>query len=232
MEESVQNVVHTEVLREGESGLSECIGFGPRGLRQREMSGHLFLGGFPCCDVLGRSDESANLALRVPDWETVNPHPADRMVGSDDSELLIELSGMGCLFKSSQNADTIFGVKEFLIRRGVFAERVTRAAGDRLKRLVDVDDFFCVRIEHPEDLLDVCGHLLESFFAFAECGFGLFSAGDVSQYGYVSTGQVVCFGGVFDEDCGAVLFGEFCLTVFVLSVEEALPGLVEIPPPA
>ena len=71
----------------------------------------------------------------------------------------------------------------FLIGRGIIAKAREGTARDRLIRRVDVEDVFRLSVEHPVDFLDIVGHLLKSFIAGSERGFGLFSQGNVAQYG-------------------------------------------------
>ena len=80
------------------------------------------------------------------------------MVRSNDSKLFVELSGSHSFFESSQNANAILRVKEFLIGSWILSKALTGAARDGFIRLVDVDDVFRFRVKHPENLVSAIYH--------------------------------------------------------------------------
>ena len=63
------------------------------------------------------------------------------------------MSGPCCLFKPSQNPNTVLGVKCFLIRSGIVTESCERTACYRLIRRVHIENVFRLSVEHPVDFL-------------------------------------------------------------------------------
>src|SRR5882762_904846 len=106
-------------------------------------------------------------------------------------------------------------------------ETITGAAGDCFIRWVDVEDLHVLCLQHPENLLDVGGHLLKPFFTLAQGRFRLLPPGDVPENGHVAAGQIVRFRRIFNEDGLAIRSQNPRLAVFVLAVEEATPGVLE-----
>jgi len=80
------------------------------------------------------------------------------MIGSNNPKLFVEFSGSHSFFESSQNANAILRVKEFLVRSWIISDALTGTSRDGFICLVDVDDLFRFRVEHPEDLLSAIYH--------------------------------------------------------------------------
>ena len=96
-----------------------------------------------------------------------------------------------------------------------------------LAGVVDVEDLHVLCVQHPEDLLDVGGHLLKSFFTLAQGRFRLLPPRDVPENGDVTAGEIVRFRRIFNEDRLAIRSQNPRLAVFVLAVEEATPDVLE-----
>src|SRR6267378_5839057 len=111
---------------------------------------------------------------------------------------------------------------------GIFLKRFAGSACNGLIRWVDVDDLQVLSVQHPENLLDVGGHLLESLFALAQRRFRLLPAGDVSQDGNMLSGQVIRLRCVFDEDGLAVSPDNLYFAMLVLAIEKPFPGVLEV----
>jgi hypothetical protein len=121
------------------------------------------------------------------------------MIGPDDPEFLIELSGLEGLFEAGQNSDAIFRVKQFLVRRGIVAKRFVGAACYGLKRWVDIDNVPGRNVDHPENLENVSSHLPKAFVAFPQSSLVLELLRNVAQNSDMATGQIVRLHGVFNE---------------------------------
>src|SRR5580658_724105 len=122
------------------------------------------------------------------------------MVGPDDSEFRIELSGLEGLFEASQNPDSIFGVNQFLVRSRTGVKCFAGTACYGLKRWVDIDNAPGRDVDHPENLKDVSSHLPKAFVAFPESSLVLVLLRYVTQDSNMATGQIVRLHGVFDEN--------------------------------
>src|SRR5258708_36915171 len=96
--------------------------------------------------------------------------------------------------------------------------------------MVDVKNIHVLCVQHPENLLDVGGHLLKSLFAVAQGRFRLLPAGDVTNHGHVPPGPVVSLCCVFDKDRLAIPSQNSCPPVFAAPGEEALPVVLESSP--
>src|SRR5580658_4754268 len=59
----------------------------------------------------------------------------------------------------------VFGMNEFFVRRRISQQTLARPSGDRLISFSDVKGLFGLRVNHPEDLLNVVCHLLEPLFS-------------------------------------------------------------------
>src|ERR1700719_408706 len=191
------------------------------------MSRHLVFGAFPRCNVLSSSDQPAQSAGVIPHREASDPYPPDRSVGSNNSKLFVKLSGSHRLFKASQNPDAVFGMKKFLIRNQILSESLAGTASYILKCLVDVDDLFCVCVKHPENLLDIAGHLLEALIAFENCSLSLTPLGNVAQDSNVAAGQGIRFGRALHEDYFAITPDELHLAAFVFAGQKSPPAVFE-----
>lgn len=97
----------------------------------------------------------------------MRPDPAHFAAGPYDPEPLIKLSVLCCFVEFSKHVSTVVGVDDFFIRRGILHQRLARTPGDGLIGLVDVKSLLALGIDHPEDFLDIAGHLLE----FMRCRF-------------------------------------------------------------
>jgi hypothetical protein len=60
-----------------------------------------------------------------------------------------------------KHVNTVVGVNDFFVRRGILHQRLARTPADGLIGLVDVKSFLALGIDHPEDLLDIARHLVE-----------------------------------------------------------------------
>jgi hypothetical protein len=153
LKQRVEDVVHTEVLREGKRRLAEGIGFGRRRFRESKVSRHLFLGGFAHGNVLCCTHQTPHDSSRVPHREAVNRNPANRAIGPNDAKLFIDLAGFARFFQARQDAHAVLGMKQFLIGSGIIAKRREGTARKRLVRWIDGEDVLRSRIEHPIDFL-------------------------------------------------------------------------------
>src|ERR1700733_13972565 len=107
------------------------------------------------------------------------------MVRPYNTKLFVEFSGSCCLLQSGKDANTILGMEHLLIGDGIITKCRTRTPRDCLVRWCDEDDVFRFGIHHPEDFLDVVGHLLEPFVALSKCGFSVLSERNVAEHGEV-----------------------------------------------
>ena len=60
--------------------------------------------------------------------------------------------------------NAVFGMDELFVRRRIFQQTLARTPGDRLISFGDVKSLLGLRVNHPDDFLDVVCHLLEPFF--------------------------------------------------------------------
>ena len=60
--------------------------------------------------------------------------------------------------------NSIFGMDEIFVRRRIFQQTLARTAGNRLVSRVHVEGLLGLRVNHPDDFLNVVCHLLEPFF--------------------------------------------------------------------
>src|SRR4029077_11391520 len=132
-----------------------------RGLGQGKIGCDLFF-----CFLLGGNlkdgaNEAANLALRIAHRETAPPDPAHLAAWPYDPDPLVEMSVLGRFSELPEHMDTIIGVDEVFIRRWILHQRPARASSDGLICLVDIKSFPTVGVDHPENFLNVAGHLLE-----------------------------------------------------------------------
>ena len=59
---------------------------------------------------------------------------------------------------------------DLFVGRRVFEQRLAGASGDGFVRRIDKGRFFRLCIDHPEDFLDVVGHLVEFLLAVFKDG--------------------------------------------------------------
>src|SRR5579859_2181101 len=122
-------------------------------------------------------------------------------------------------------------MNEFVARTRVLAERVCGPARDRFIGLVDVNDALRFHVQHPENLLDIPGHLLKARLAPAKGFLDFFPPGNIPQDGDMPARQIVCFGRIFDGDGGTILAQEFRFSVLRLSLEKRGPRRGGMPLP-
>jgi hypothetical protein len=60
--------------------------------------------------------------------------------------------------------NAVFGMDQFFVRRRIFEQTLAGTSGNRLISRGDGKDLFGLRVNHPEDFLNVVCHLLEPFF--------------------------------------------------------------------
>src|SRR6202451_2760027 len=164
LQKRIKDEIHAKVLGQAESRLAQCVGFGPRGLRQGKIGCALLFRFLLRRNLNNGSDEAANLACAVSHRKAMGPDPAHFTVGPDDAEPLIELLVLSCFLKFCKYMDAVVGVNDLRIRRWVLHQRLAGTPGDCLVGWVDVKSFLAVSIDHPEDFLNVAGHLLELAF--------------------------------------------------------------------
>ena len=91
-------------------------------------------------------------------------HPSHFPVGTHDPKSFIEVSRLRCLSKLCKHMNSIFGMDEIFVRRRIFQQTLARTSGNRLVSLVHVEGLLGLRVNHPDDFLNVVCHLLEPFF--------------------------------------------------------------------
>ncbi|MFZ0297959.1 MAG: hypothetical protein WAM13_06370 [Candidatus Sulfotelmatobacter sp.] len=168
MKKRFKNEVHPEILRQTKGRFAQGFGFSPRGLGQGKIGCHLFF-----CFLLGSNlkdsaDQAANLPFRIAHRETARPHPAHLAAWPDDPKSFIKLPVLGRFVELPKYVDTIVRVDDVFIRRWILHQRPARAPSDGLISLVDIKGFLTAGIDHPEDFLDIAGHLLEFMFCRLE----------------------------------------------------------------
>jgi hypothetical protein len=116
-------------------------------------------------NVLGCADESPDFAGGIAHRKPVNPDPTNVSVRERNPETLVEFSRAGRLVKLAEHVDTVFRMDYVLIRSRVIQQALASSAGDGFVRLIHLQNFLRIRIKHPENLLDMTGHLAITFFA-------------------------------------------------------------------
>jgi hypothetical protein len=61
--------------------------------------------------------------------------------------------------------NAVFGMDQFFVRRRIFEQTLAGTSGDRLISCGNGKGLFGLRVNHPEDFLNVVCHLLEPFFS-------------------------------------------------------------------
>jgi hypothetical protein len=126
--------------------------------------GNLFLRFLLCRDFSNRADKTVDFAGSIPYRKSVHRDPADFAAGAHDPKSFIEVPCLRSFSKLCQHMKAVFGMDEFFVRRRIFQQTLARTSGDRLISCGDGKDLFGLRVNHPEDFLNVVCHLLEPFF--------------------------------------------------------------------
>jgi hypothetical protein len=90
--------------------------------------------------------------------------PTDFAAGAHDPKSLLEVPSLRSFSKLCQHMNAVFGIDELFVRRRVFQQTLARMSGNRLISLGDVKGLLGLRVNHPEDFLNIVCHLLEPFF--------------------------------------------------------------------
>src|SRR5215467_6040765 len=114
-------------------------------------------------DVLGCADEPPDPASGVAHRKSVNPHPANVPIGERDPEALVEFPSAGRLVQSGEHMHSVFGMNNLLIRGWIVQEAPARSSGNRLVGLIHLQHALRLGVQHPENLLDMAGHLAITF---------------------------------------------------------------------
>ena len=93
--------------------------------------------------------------------KAADPDPAKFTTWPDDTKSFVEVSGLGRLFNLCQHVSSIVPMNDLLIRGRFFDQGLAGAASDGFVFRVDEGGFLGLGVDHPEDFLDVVGHLVE-----------------------------------------------------------------------
>src|ERR1700722_3260850 len=115
-------------------------------------------------DLLSRPDKAVDFAGSITYRKPVHRDPTHFAAGSYDPKSFIKVSRLRSFSKLRQNMNAVFGMDQFFVGRWIFEQTFARTPGDRLISFGDVKGLLGLRVNHPEDFLNVVCHLLKSFF--------------------------------------------------------------------
>jgi hypothetical protein len=115
-------------------------------------------------DIPSRADKTVDFAGSISYRKPMHRDPTDFAAGAHDPKSFIEVSCLRSFSKLCQHMNAVFGMDESFVRRRIFQQTLARTSGDRLISFGDVKGLFGLRVNHPEDFLNVVCHLLEPFF--------------------------------------------------------------------
>jgi hypothetical protein len=115
-------------------------------------------------DIPSRADKTVDFAGSIPYRKPMHRDPTDFAGGTHDPKSFVEVPCLRSFSKLCQHMNAIFGMDELFVRRRVFQQTLARMSGNRLISFGDVKGLLCLRVNHPEDFLNVVCHLLEPFF--------------------------------------------------------------------
>jgi hypothetical protein len=128
------------------------------------MLGNLVLRFLLCSDFSSRADKTVDFAGSIPYRKPMHRDPTHFAAGAHDPKSFIEVPCLRSFSKLCQHMNAVFGMDEFFVRRRIFEQTLARTSGDRLISCGDGKGLFGLRVNHPEDFLNVVCHLLEPFF--------------------------------------------------------------------
>lgn len=128
------------------------------------MLGNLILCFLLCCDFSNRADKTVDFAGRISYRKPMHRDPTHFAAGAHDPKSFIEVPCLRSFSKLCQHMNAVFGMDELFVRRRIFQQTLARTTGDRLISFGDVKSLLGLRVDHPEDFLNVVCHLLEPFF--------------------------------------------------------------------
>src|SRR5258708_27073204 len=172
LKQSIQNIVHSQVLSQRQRRFPHRVGLRPGGFGQGQVPRDLLFRMFLRSNVQRGPNEPADPAFAIPDRKSSYPHPACFAIRRDDAEPFVKVSGLHGLSKLEENLNTVIRVDDLLIRERVLLEGGAGASGDGLVRGIYIESLSSLRINHPKDFLDVIRHLSEPSFTLHERSFG------------------------------------------------------------
>lgn len=78
------------------------------------------------------------------------------------------MSGACGRFKSEKDMDAVIRMDDLLVRKRVISQRCAGASSDGFIRWIHIKSLPGFRVDHPEYLLDVVGHLPEPLLTLQE----------------------------------------------------------------
>src|ERR1700678_2294101 len=102
--------------------------------------------------------------------KAANPNPANLTLRPDDTKPSFEVAALRRLLKLSEHVSSVLGMDCLLIRGGFLNQGLTGAAGDRFVGGIDIGSCPRLGVDHPEDFLNVVGHLMKLLLPVFEDG--------------------------------------------------------------
>jgi hypothetical protein len=115
-------------------------------------------------DIPSRADKTVDFAGSISYRKPMYRDPTDFAVGAHNPKSFIEVPCLRSFSKLCQHMNAVLGMDESFVRRRIFQQTLAGMSGDRLISCGDGKGLFGLRVNHPEDFLNVVCHLLEPFF--------------------------------------------------------------------
>src|SRR5690242_16554855 len=111
----------------------------------------------------------------------------------------MEFAGARRLRKPAEDMHTVFRVNDLRAGGRIAFQRLARPPSNGLVSRADVKEPQVLCVQHPEDLLNVAGHLAKTLLALTKSRFRALSFGNVAQNDQVPAGKIAGVRSVLDE---------------------------------